>query len=186
MPSPVEPELRIFKDDEGRWGMERDGVVTAVHDEDVVVAGRNAYVLHLPDEREVQATRPSSRGIDDIKLTFRVSRDEEHVELWVEHPGGHVEVLPPRAHYYSLLQLARIRLKCERLPEVPEPARGWVSVSELCRMLAYEESRLNVDIYRVRRDLAKTGISDAPKAIERQRARCRLRLCPQRVSITMM
>jgi len=111
--------------------MERAGVVTRLATEEVLVVGGHAYVMHLPTQRRAQSKEPSSPGINDIGLTVRVTRDEEHVELWIEHPGGHLEVLPPRAHYYALLQLARIKLASERQPQLPELTRGWISVPDL-------------------------------------------------------
>ncbi|WP_437760210.1 hypothetical protein [Sorangium sp. So ce1389] len=88
-----------------------------------------------------------------------MSRDEDHVEVSVALPRG-AHVLPPRAHHYTLLTLARARPRDQGAPSLAEPQRGWRFVDELCRSLAMEESRLNVEIYRIRQDFAALGLHD--------------------------
>jgi len=93
-------------------------------------------------------------------------------------------VLPSRAHYYTFLTLARVRLSSEADPSLPEAVRGWVAVDELTRMLAVDEDRVNVDIYRTRRDLAGMDIVNPAAAIERRRGQ--LRLGTRRVEIAAL
>jgi hypothetical protein len=91
--------------------------------------------------------------------------------------------MPPRAHYYLLLTLARARASAEKEAALLPHERGWTSVDELTRMLGVEEIKLNVEVYRVRRDLAELGVVDAASIIERRRGLRTLRLGTPRATI---
>lgn len=120
--------------------------------------------------------------LDSVRIKLLVTRDEEHVELWVDGPCN-TRILPSRAHSYTLLTLARLRTRDRAEGRLPAAARGWRSVADLCRMLAITQSRLNVDVYRIRRDLATLGITDATKVIERRRERRLLRIGTEQLEI---
>ena len=176
LPSEDVPTACVFQDPDGAWIVEMDGAGRTVQDGEVLEVEGEAWTLHLPtpevgtaDARNSTATARGNPG-----LRFRVTRDEEHVEVIVDSAGT-THVLPPRAHYYTLLTLARVRVHGHR-DDVPESARGWITVDELCRMLATDEMKLNVDVFRVRRDLAKLGLANATNVIERRRSSRQLRL----------
>ena len=91
--------------------------------------------------------------------------------LEVQNAGG-AERISPKAHLYTLLTLARL---LEQDAEGTEGQRGWVYAEELQRMLAVDELRLNVDVYRCRKELGKLGIRGAAGVIERHRGTRQLR-----------
>ncbi|MEO0602569.1 MAG: FHA domain-containing protein, partial [Myxococcota bacterium] len=96
----------------------------------------------------IDATRQPS-GVTP-SLHFRVSADEEYVELTVDI-GGETHRLPPRAHQYTLLVLARARL--DDAPDMPESEQGWVYTADLARQLRVTMNRLYVTLHRCRKEL---------------------------------
>lgn len=186
LPSPEEPLVTLFEGDGGGWVLEVDGQPRAVEDGERIDVAGQAFVLHLPvsvvSTIEAQARRS---GVEDVELRFRVSRDEEAVEVTVVEPAGE-RVLAPRAHHYTWLVLARARLRDGDTAGRVEAQRGWVFVDELCRMLSVDETKLNVEIYRIRQDLGAIGLSNAAAVIERRRSSRQLRIGTRRVVIGAM
>lgn len=176
LPSEDEPAACVFEGEDGTWVVEIDGLAREARDGEILEIRGEAWVLHLPTAiaPTVEATGAAPDG-QVSSLRFRVSLDEERVEVHVQTPGG-VRTLSPRAHHYTLLTLARTRAAAEREGSAPEAARGWITVDELCRMLAVDEMKLNVEIYRIRRDLSALGIQNAAALIERRRSSRQVRL----------
>lgn len=185
LPSADEPLASIVEADAGDWTVEVDGTARLAADGEVLSVGGQAFVLHLPTPLPVtvqgEGDEPSA-GFQGLGLALRVSHDEETVEVSLRARDG-LRVLSPRAHHYTLLTLARLRLRAREAPHLAEPQRGWVSVDDLCRMLGMDEVKLNVEIYRIRRDMAAHGLANAAQIIERRRGSRQLRLATEHVSI---
>ncbi|MCA9680887.1 MAG: FHA domain-containing protein, partial [Myxococcales bacterium] len=143
------PELCIYQGSDGEWLAEYADRQDRIGDQDVVVVAGTSYRVYLPQAME------GTIGVDDtpvlhvLTLRFRVSADEEYVELIVEHQGQKWE-LGSRSHFYPLLVLARARVR-DREEGVAVSARGWVYQDELLEMLQYSGNRLHTEIYRGRR-----------------------------------
>ena len=112
--------------------------------------------------------------VAQMRLRFRVSRDEEQVEL-TGFLGDRRLDLQIRAHHYPLLLLARRRL-ADRAAGAPEPDQGWMALDDLLRMLQLTEVHFNITIHRARTQLGKLGVADAASLVERQPRTRRLRL----------
>lgn len=186
LPSPEEPAACVFEAPGGGWTLEIGGRSCPAHDGDVIHVAGAAWMLHLPASTDVTADA-NDRGptLGEVELSFRVSPDEEYVEVAVVQPGA-VHVVPSRAHHYTLLTLARRRLGDALLAGLGEEARGWVDVDELCRMLLIDENRLNVEIFRIRRELVSLGIRNAAAIVERRRGSRKLRIGASRLSVSPM
>ncbi len=117
--------------------------------------------------------------LDGVHLKIGVSRDEEHVVVTVVHGNQH-QVLSPRSYHYLLATLARLRLKDRGLPESEQ---GWVDRETLCRMLATDDNKLNVDIHRARKQLSTLSIQDAARVVERRPGTGLVRLGIQSVEV---
>lgn len=181
LPSDESPELTIYRDIDGSWVVEaRTGVGPASEGETLFAGGR-PWRLTLP------TTLPDTRELDNelrlhgFDFRFFVSRDQEHVELALEHSGGRIE-LEPRAHLALLLLLARARLDDAR-SELPESERGWVQRDELPKMLGVEPHMPNLWIHRARKQLADHGVRDAAAIIERRANATQLRIGVRRLAI---
>jgi hypothetical protein len=105
---------------------------------------------------------------------FRVSSDEEHVEL-VMHCGAGPVDLGARGHNYLLLLLARQRL-ADAGQNLPAGTCGWVYQDELVRALKVSAERLNIDIFRIRKQFEAIGLSEPASIVERRPRTKQLRI----------
>ena len=136
--------------------------------------------MHLPEPlAQTEDSMISPPGIDNIGLRFHVSRDEEYVELVAVH-GTHTIDLKARSHHYTLLMLARARLRDRTLPD---DGQGWVLQSDLLTMLRVDSNRLHLDIYRLRRQFGEAEIANAARIIERRAGTRALRIGVARIEI---
>ncbi|WP_437597611.1 FHA domain-containing protein [Sorangium sp. So ce590] len=186
LPSADDLRACVVEAEGGSFLVEIDGQSRPAHDGEVLQLGGEAFALHLPTPPAATDDAGEHAGrIDETELRFRVSRDEEAVELTVAG-GGDARVLPPRSHHYMLLTLARARLRDRDAGSLGPPQRGWVFVDDLCRMLSMDENKLNVEIYRVRQEMSAAGLARAAAVIERRRSSRQLRVGTERLVITPM
>jgi hypothetical protein len=177
LPSPEDFEVCVHADAEGRWCAERGDLLEVVRDGDVIPTTGRTWRLHLPSvtPRTAHARSSSAPEVDlaTCELTFRVSRDEEHVELVAR--AGEVEVeLPHRAHTYLLLILARARLEDHDAAAPGE--EGWVYQDDLMRALRMDENHLNVQLFRARGQMERAQLHNAQRIVERRRGSRQVRL----------
>ena len=180
LPDPEVLALTVHRTRKGSWLLEDDDGARPVVDGERIQWGTQHWRLHLP--------RPLP-GTEELKpagalvpaLRFRVSTDEEYVELELVE-GAERRSMGARTHHEILLALARARIADER-EEVLAADRGWIYVSDLTRMLRVDTSYLRVGIYRARRQLAGAGVPNAEQIIERRVSTGQLRLGTSRVSV---
>lgn len=165
LPDEDRPLISVFQDVGGRWVIEDEHEKRFAADRDEVNVAGSAWVLELPvSSGSTWGARAAEPTMETIALRLSVSRDEEHVEVTIAH-GSRETTLPPRTMHYLLVLLARARLA----DTAASPGeRGWVSRDELCRMLRVDTSRLNVDICRIRKQLAALGIHGISGIIARR------------------
>lgn len=184
LPSGDLPLVSVLAHD-GAWVLEMDGQSRPARDGEVISLQGAAYMLHLPEAgAATDDVEGRAQKLARVELKFRVSRDEERVEVTVMSPAG-AFVLAPRAHHYPWLTIARARLKDRSKGDLAEDQHGWVNVDDLCSSLKMDETHLNVAIYRIRKDIATTGLLDGANVIERRRGARQVRLGTPRVSITI-
>jgi hypothetical protein len=176
LPTADEPDVVVYRDPDGAWVLEGDSH-GATADGAVVTVRGTPWRLHLPSASS--GTVRADPVLDDVSVDLWVSRDEEHVVVTLEAGGRRWEV-PSRSHHYTLLLLARRRLETAGAVGAQQ---GWMDVDELRRMLRCEENKLNVDVFRIRRDFGKFGIQSPATVITRQRTQRRLRLELSRLTI---
>lgn len=178
LPSEEEPLLVILPDRDQGWVLEDGEASRPVSDGEIVALGDRRWQLFLPEAitRTWDASQAATPALEDCRLAFRVSLDEEHVELSVESQGTRHD-LDTRAHHYLLLTLARQRQADDQAdPPLPETARGWVHQDELRKMLGYSASGLHVAIFRARREFESLGVRSATEIVERRRQAQQVRL----------
>lgn len=168
LPDSEAPLATVYRTPGGGWVLEQEDTEQAVHDKQVVVVGERAWQLYLPEpiggtiDLDVEV-----RTLSTITLRLAHSLDEEHVEITVVH-GGRSEQLRSRAHHYLLLTLARQRLKDAEDPVTPPSTHGWVYQGQLMRMLGIDKNKLNVDIFRARKQFVDANIEGAASIVERR------------------
>lgn len=181
LPSNDAPLACVFASSDA-WIAEIHGEARLAQDGEVLHLAGQPFVLHLPVAGIATQESPTAPSLNEVSLSLRVSKNEERVEVILAGRGKPL-TLPARSHHYTLLTLARARARDEASTSLIEPQRGWVLVDELCRTLAIDENRLNVEVYRIRQDFAAAGFSDAPAVVERRRGSRLLRLGTARISI---
>jgi hypothetical protein len=164
----------LFRDADGGWLCEDSDGARPVADDQTLVL--DAELWRLRTAAPVVETYQSCTGaVDDLQLHFRVSSDEEHVEVKAELAGNET-LVPSRVHHYLLLTLARCRLaEMKQNPEATA-THGWVHPEQLSKMLRKSALHINVEIYRARQQFAELGFAGAVKIIERRRDTGEIRL----------
>lgn len=182
LPDPAAPLLTVLRMRDG-WVVERAGESVAVADGEIVRLGADAWKLHLPEPlSETVDSILAPPSIDNITLRFHVSRDQEYVELFVVHDTSLID-LKARSHHYTLLLLARARLRDRTLPS---DRQGWVLQSDLLTMLHVDANHLYLDIYRLRRQFGEAQITNAAHIVERREGTRALRIGVARIEIVAM
>lgn len=120
----------------------------------------------------------------DVRLCFAHSSDEEYIELTADAGTGRMD-LEARAHNYVLLLLARARL-ADQARGVAPPNQGWIQQDKLLDMLKIEPAHLNITIHRARLHLARSGLGDATRLVERRKGTRQLRLGVARIEIVRL
>jgi FHA domain len=173
LPSPDNPVATVFRDASGAWLLERaDGTRPLGIDDSFEVAGRTWCFRSASSLARTTAAALDAPALP--RLIFSVSSDEEHVELSADVAGQRV-VLGTSPRYYLLLTLARQRA-ADRGQGMPESSCGWMHHEDLQKALALGQQHLNIDVFRIRRQLAEKGLACAATVIERRPRSRQLRL----------
>jgi hypothetical protein len=176
VPSPLKPAATVYRGSDGGWKLDEDGEVREAVDGGVFAADGRSFRLSLPSA--VLPTVPlgalEAPRTTDLALEFSVSVDEEHVEI-VARSRRETLQLGARTHNYILLELAR-RRAADVQSGLPETSCGWVYQDELCDSLRLDLARLNVDVYRIRKQFAQIELLDPASVIERRARTKQLRL----------
>ena len=183
LPDDENPRASLVEEPDGSWAVEAQGTARLASDRETIVIDGEAWILDLP--QRTSATVEGGGGaltLSTIALRFAVTRDEERVDITVVCPNRDIE-LPTRSHHYLLMTLARARLAAAG---APPGERGWLERKELCRMLATDELRLNVEVCRARKQFTALGIQGAASIVDRRMGTGRIRLGVERVDVRRM
>lgn len=167
LPDDDDMEVAVYRTEDGHWVAEQDERTQSVADGDPIEAGGVSWSLNLPMMTEQTAAPDTHVGpqLNDMKVRFAVSQDEEHVAVQIDWSGGNVR-LPYRVHLYTLVTLARIRLADGA--EVRASEDGWIDIEQLVTMLRLDRATLNKHLWRVRQQFLAAGVKDAARLIERR------------------
>jgi len=183
VPSPVKPAATVYRGSDGGWKLDEEGETKDAIDGGVFSVDGRSFRLSLPSA--VLPTVPvgslETPRINDLELRFSVSADEEHVEIVATWRGQALR-LGARTHNYLLLELAR-RRAADAGVRLPDTSCGWVYQDELCERLRVDAARLNVDVYRIRKQFAHLELLDPATVIERRARTKQLRLGVKRFAI---
>lgn len=173
LPSAESPAVMIFEGGAGGWVAEGPDGLVPVRDGSALAVECEAFILHLP--LGDTSTWQAGAGIvtlASLALRFRVSLDEEFIEVLVES-GGKRTALPSRAYHELLLALARAQLE-DAGHELPE--RGWRYSDVIQRMIHADSTKLNVHIFRARQQFGELGVLGSGSIIERRVSTGQIRL----------
>ena len=168
LPSPEQPLYTVYRNANGSWVVDTGDAIRAVEDRATIKVGGTSYRLSLPQPFTRTTPLEGFVGVrvPDLSLVFRVSSDRETILLEVHGAHGRHQ-FSSRTHNEMLLVLARARL-ADDAAGLPPGSSGWIYQDELYRKLCVDAERLNVDVYRVRRQFAGLGLLDPAQIIERR------------------
>lgn len=106
-------------------------------------------------------------------VVFRVSSDEEFIELSLRYPSRTVP-LGSRSHNYLLLVLARARL-ADVAAGLDDASCGWLYKNELADALGTTPQQVDGEVFRIRANFAQNSAESA-RIIERRPRTTQLRL----------
>lgn len=178
LPSDQSSEACVFQGAEGDWKLEDERGTRVVHDQELIVAGRQAWRLCLPacDDTTHEHDFEEFSQLSAVKLHFHVSRDNDHVHIDVESAGERL-TLEPRAHGALLLELARRRLEDAEQVDLPVTEHGWIHREDVLNNLALaDHALLNVWVFRARAQLAAVIACSPGQLIERRADANQMRL----------
>lgn len=188
LPDEENPRITVFRDAFGRWWIEDDAGRHPTADGALVSVDGVDWRLGLPAEvtaAGLSATIGSQRMPDSLdaleRFELTVSRDEESVEAVLRFPHGS-QTLPPRSFHYLCVLLGRARLADLAAGEDPVEA-GWRYADDVARDLGVDTYRLNVEVYRLRKQLGALGLRDAAGIVERRPQSKQMRLGIERVEV---
>ena len=139
-----------------------------------IEAGDPPRLVRVGARHDGRAGATACATVSEAALRFEVSANEEHSSLTITGLGGATLDLGERVHHYTLLTLARQRLQDARRGFGAE-AQGWIGSAQLAKMLGLDLSHLNIQLYRVRTQLAAArGGEVAPELVQRRRGELRL------------
>lgn len=186
LPDLSRPEVLVSRDEDGVWWVESAEGASLAAAQSTVRAGGLRWELDLPEldpRTPLLLQAPAVR--DPTGLRFTVSSDEEHVALTAISVGGEVS-LGARAHHYLLLTLARQRLADQREEPGAIGRHGWMQIEDLMRLFRMEETKINVQIFRIRRQFAELNLMKPQDIIERRRGTGQVRIGIEKIQIDRM
>lgn len=156
LPNPNYPQLALFFDESTQlWYSERLNQEQEPHQKishgDLLEfdGGRWQFMqaqIYGPTEAK------SSRHLNDYHFIFRLSLDEETTQLELHHQQ-HIQDFGVRTHHYLLLQLARHRVG-DATRGLDNESQGWIYADQLGAELGLDNTHMNIQIFRARKQLA--------------------------------
>lgn len=159
LPDQAHPEIVLFIDSATeQWCIERltgkqetDKVV--LNDNDVIEFHQQKWQLKLShDAVDTKPLHLALYALDKLHFIFNLSLDEEETQLSLQTPDKLIDFYV-RSHHYLTLNLARYRaLDADK--GLDSQLQGWVYPEQLMQDLGIDISHLNIQIHRVRKQLA--------------------------------
>lgn len=166
-----------------RWVLERPEGTQVLVDRQVFDCAGHTYRFLAPGlVRGTDELGTNEMRLADLELQFRVTRDEEYVEVGGKWRNTSL-AFGAHAHHYTLLTLARRRKADQEEGYLSDSSHGWVNGDSLLSDLASSSNRLSVEIFRIRRQFSEAGFLDAADIIERRRGTGQLRFGLSQIDI---
>jgi hypothetical protein len=178
LPSDDDPRLTVCQGLRG-WSIEDGSQVRLLADQEIIEFGQERWRVEMPPTTDDVAETGTQReqplvDVCDLKLKLRVTADREDIAATVTVDGRTYQ-LPNRSHHELLLLLAEARLSAQQ-QGLPEEESGWMTLDEATRSAAVGINKLNLDIFRLRREFEGLGLRDSRQLIERRDARREIRV----------
>jgi hypothetical protein len=178
LPSDDDPRLTVCLGLRG-WSIEDGSQVRLLVDQETIEFGRERWQVELPpvtDDIAETGTQREQPLIDvrELALELHVTADREDISA-VATVDGRAFQMPNRSHHELLLLLVEARLSAQT-QGLPEADAGWMTLDEATRSAAVGINKLNLDIFRLRREFEGLGLRDPRQLVERREARREIRV----------
>ena len=147
LPNEENPKYCLLRTSKGDWLLETEEQTKAIMDADKLLIDDEEWTVHLPNRYDETLNFEETK-LPSFLLEFDVSQNEEHVFLRLTR-GGEEYDFQERTHHYLLLLLARKHIMDSSINRPAE--RGWIRIEHVIKMLGINESHLNIQIYRIRK-----------------------------------
>lgn len=185
LPSPEQPLCTILCGRGDEYVLEREGGGTEPLDHGSVfqLGDLRCTVVLATDSSQSPQTASSDFDVGREEVEIAVSPDEESAEIVVRRWGEH-QVFAPRAHFYLLAHLARVRQEQSVAGNDASDDAGWVDCESVCRDLRINREHLAQQVFRIRQDLKAASPELAERIVDRRlRGRMRFGLPPRQFLI---
>jgi hypothetical protein len=183
LPSAEGPAATLYRQVDGTWILESDEQSSPLKTMQVFEVYGRSYRFSASSDSGLTflATNSLELSVGQSDFSFQVSQDEEYVHLEVLCAGRTIDI-GSRGHNYLLLTLARRRLADTQAGH-EDAAAGWVTYEDLANDPTMAPAQLHIHIFRIRRQFAGLGFTDAPQVIERRPRVGQLRIGAPRIRI---
>jgi pSer/pThr/pTyr-binding forkhead associated (FHA) protein len=183
LPSEESPQLMLYQSPQGSWLCEDHGGVTTLTAGHKVSTRQGTWYFVDADTllETIQVDGNHHESLPPIDVNFEVSQNEEHVSLQLTLDNQLFD-LGRRTHHYLLLLLARQRI-ADTANGVSDSEKGWIDREILSKSLGLDENHINIQIYRLRKQMT-TMMPSFPVVMQIvQRRRGELRFACDSVTI---
>lgn len=174
LPNEDSPQITIYQTLNQQWLYENQTGVTQLTHGSIVSIDDSSWYFVSAETLESTNFLDQTQKPTPIEAQFTVSQNEEHISLKLIWNNQKIN-LGERVHHYLLLILARKQLE-DNQAGIKASEQGWLDKDIICEETGLEETHINIQIYRLRKQLmqvqptAKTLL----QIVERRRREIRL------------
>ncbi|HET7538811.1 MAG TPA: FHA domain-containing protein [Polyangiaceae bacterium] len=183
LPSADNPACVLYQQGaDGPWQLELPNQSTVpIQDQETFQFADAQWRFCCPRALSTTTAADLNAELLESGLVFRVSSDEEFVELSLQY-AHRLLALGTRQHNFLLLTLARARL-ADAARALPEAECGWVYKEQLAQGLLVTSQQVDGEVFRIRRHFGHHGVPHAAIIIERRPGTTQLRIGMSRLQI---
>jgi len=166
LPRADDPKASIVAGPVDTWRFEAADEVDDIADRQALQVDGQTWIVRLP------AILGSTRSLHGARLQLRLSDAELIIAVDTDGRGGTVFVQAELGSFSFPLGNTMVLLT--QLVHARVEGAGWVDRETLLETLSMTSNRLNVSVFRLRRQFAEAGFVDAAQVVERGQRRLRL------------
>ena len=154
LPNESSPQITIYQTSNQQWLCENQTGVSQLTHGSIVTFDEQSWYFVSSETLESTNFLDQTHKPSLIEAQFKVSQNEEHTSLKLIWNNQKIN-LGERVHHYLLLILARKKLEDSKAG-VNVNEQGWLDKDIICQDTGLEESHINIQIYRFRKQLMQT------------------------------
>jgi hypothetical protein len=175
LPSDQMPVVTLYQLRDGSWIWEDSSDIKKLENGHLLEINDQSwcFIDASPVENTLRLDTKQADPIRSVRVRFVVSQNEEHVSMQLFTSQLQLD-LGERVHHYLLLILARKRVQ-DQQAGVEMNEQGWYDKDVLCQQTGMDEKHINLQIYRLRKQLVQTQPSalELLQIVERRRGELR-------------